>query len=76
MSGRTTNLTADVNLLVHPHVPELYRRRVAELEQLLDFGEERDEARELIRSMIERVASTPRAPAPLRSSSTVISERS
>lgn len=62
MSGRTTNLTADVNLLVHPNVPELYRRRVAELEQLLDFGEERDEARELIRPVIERVVSTPRAP--------------
>jgi hypothetical protein len=45
---------------VHPNLPELYRRKVSELEQLLEAGTERDEARDLIRSMIDRVVLTPR----------------
>ena len=61
MAERTANPIADVALLVHPCVPDLYRHKVAELEQLLESGEERDEARELIRSMIDCVVLVPRA---------------
>ncbi|MFM9849736.1 MAG: hypothetical protein ACKVP3_21570 [Hyphomicrobiaceae bacterium] len=56
---QATDPVENVTLLVHPNVPELYRRKVTELEQLLEFGEERDEAREPIRSMIDRVVSFP-----------------
>src|SRR5436190_4226647 len=49
-----------VDVLVHPNLPELYRRKVSELEQLLEAGAERDEARDVIRSMIDRVVLMPR----------------
>ena len=49
-----------VDVLVHPNLPELYRRKVSELEQLLEAGAERDEAKDLIRSMIDRVVLRPR----------------
>ncbi len=55
-----TGPAPDVSLLVHPNVPALYRRKVAELEELLEGGQERDEARDLIRSMIDRIVLTPR----------------
>ena len=54
------NQAANVEVLVHPNLPELYRRKVRELEQLLETDAARDEARELIRSMIDRVVLTPR----------------
>ena len=50
---------AAVDVLIDPNLPELYRRKVSELERLLDTGEERAEAMKLIRSMIERVVLTP-----------------
>ena len=50
---------ASVDVLLHPNLPDLYRRKVCELERLLEDGTERDEARELIRSMIDRVVLTP-----------------
>jgi DNA invertase Pin-like site-specific DNA recombinase len=50
----------NIDVLMHPNLPELYRRKVSELERLLDDGAERDEAREVIRSMIDRVVLTPR----------------
>ncbi|MCZ8102043.1 MAG: hypothetical protein O9972_29620 [Burkholderiales bacterium] len=52
--------TPDLDVLLHPRLPELYRRKVAELERVLE-GPDRAEAMELIRSMIERVEITPRA---------------
>ena len=61
IAERTPNPMADVTLLVHPNVPDLYRRKVAELERLLECGEECDEARELIRSMVDCVVLAPRA---------------
>ena len=39
----------------------VYRRKFEELEVLLDDVEQRDQAVELIRSMIERISLTPRA---------------
>ena len=57
LAQKTADLVEDVTLLVHPNVPDLYRRRVTELEELLERGE----ARELIRSMIDRVILSPRA---------------
>ena len=46
-------------ILAHPNLPALYRRKVQQLEQVLE-GPDRDEAMELIRSMIERVDLHPR----------------
>jgi site-specific DNA recombinase len=61
LAQQTADPIEDVTLLVHPNVPELYRRKVTQLEELLERGEDRDEARELIRSMIDRVVLSPRA---------------
>ena len=49
----------ELDVLVLPSLPDLYRRKVAELERVLD-GSDREEAMELIRSMIDRVVLTPR----------------
>jgi hypothetical protein len=46
---------------MHPQLAEGYRRRIERLERLLE-GSEQDEAREIVRSMIERVELTPRRP--------------
>lgn len=51
---------AKLDVLLHPRLPELYRRKVEELERVLE-GADRAEAMDLIRSMIERVDITPRA---------------
>jgi site-specific DNA recombinase len=50
---------AALDVLLHPQLAEGYRRRIERLEQLLE-GSEQDEAREIVRSMIERVVLTPR----------------
>ena len=46
-------------ILLHPSLAELYRRRVEELEQVVADAEAGPEAMELIRSMIDRVVLTP-----------------
>ena len=46
-------------ILAHPNLPALYRRKVQQLEEVLE-GPDRAEAMELIRSMIERVDLHPR----------------
>ena len=51
---------ADVNVLTHPRLAEVYRRKVASLESLL-AAEDYRPALELIRSMIEAVILTPNA---------------
>ena len=50
----------DLAVLLHPRLPELYRRKVEQLEAVLD-GPNRAEAMDLIRSMIDRVELAPRA---------------
>jgi DNA invertase Pin-like site-specific DNA recombinase len=50
---------AALDVLMHPQFAEGYRRRIERLERLLE-GSEQDEAREIVRSMIERVVPTPR----------------
>jgi hypothetical protein len=40
---------------IHPNVPQLYRRKVAALADLLTDEETRSEAMEIIRSLIERI---------------------
>jgi hypothetical protein len=60
IAGAVTIEAPKVEVLVHPNLPELYRRKVSELERLLEAGAERDEARDLIRCMIDRVVLTPR----------------
>ena len=49
----------DLVILAHPNLPALYRRKVEQLEQVLE-GPDKSEAMELIRSMIERVDLHPR----------------
>jgi DNA invertase Pin-like site-specific DNA recombinase len=50
---------AALDVLLHPQLAEGYRRRIERLEGLLD-GPDQGEAREIVRSMIERVVLTPR----------------
>jgi hypothetical protein len=50
---------AALGVLVHPQLAEGYRGRIERLERLLD-GSERDEARQIVRSMIDHVVLTPR----------------
>jgi len=45
--------------LMHPNLPDLYRRKVSELERPLDDGADPEEARKLICSMIDRVVLKP-----------------
>jgi site-specific DNA recombinase len=47
-------------IAVHPNLAAVHRRKVEGLEGLLDDAERRDEAMELIRSMIESITLTPR----------------
>ncbi len=49
----------DLKILSHPNLPDLYRRKVEQLELILD-GPDRTQAMDLIRSMIERVVLHPR----------------
>jgi hypothetical protein len=44
---------------MHPQLAEWYRRRIDRLERLLE-GSEQEEARGVVRSMIDRVVLTPR----------------
>jgi site-specific DNA recombinase len=51
---------APAPVMVHPNLAELYRRRVADLEQLLADPELGSEAMDLIRSMITEIKVVPR----------------
>ncbi|MCI4680511.1 recombinase family protein [Rhodoblastus acidophilus] len=53
---------AELTILSHPNLPELYRRKVEQLEAILE-GPDRAEAMDLIRSMIDRIELCPRAEA-------------
>ena len=46
---------------IHPNISEIYRRRVERLAEALHQPEERDEAADAIRALIERVTLTPAA---------------
>ena len=50
---------AELTILSHPNLPELYRRKVEQLEAVLE-GPDRAEAIDLIRSMIARIDLRPR----------------
>ncbi len=49
----------DLDVLLHPRLPEPYRRKVEALQRVLE-GPDRAEAMELIRTMIDRVDLAPR----------------
>ena len=51
---------AELTILSHPALPDLYRRKVEQLEKVLE-SEDKSEAMEIIRAMIESVDLTPRA---------------
>jgi molybdopterin converting factor small subunit len=48
------------NISVHPNLAAVYRGKVKELETLLEDPEQKDEAMELIRSLIEKIELTPK----------------
>ncbi len=48
------------NVSVHPNLAAVYHRKVEELESLLDDAKHRDEAMELIRSLIDKIVLTPK----------------
>jgi len=60
ISSDPDDLEDKVESLLHPNLPELYRRKVQELEILLDTDPAGDEAQDLIRSMIDKVVLSPR----------------
>jgi hypothetical protein len=45
----------DMEIAIHPNLPELYRRKVARLQRVLDDEETRSQAVEIIRSLIDRI---------------------
>jgi site-specific DNA recombinase len=53
---------AEIAILSHPNLPELCRRKVEQLEAILE-GPDRAEAMDLIRSMIDRIELCPRTEA-------------
>ncbi len=46
---------------LHPNIAEIYRRKVERLAEALDHPEERDEAADALRGLIERITLTPGA---------------
>lgn len=59
-SAETLPELINLDVMLHPRLPDLYRRRVESLERVLD-GPDRHEAMDLIRSLITRVDLLPRA---------------
>jgi hypothetical protein len=49
----------DVDVLLHPRLPQMYKHRIERLERVLE-GPEQGEAREIVRSMIDAVILTRR----------------
>ncbi len=47
--------------LIHPNLAEIYRRKVADLHAALDDERTRDEAFELVRSLVDEIVLTPEA---------------
>ena len=45
----------DMEITIHPNLPDLYRRKVSRLQRLLDDEETRSQAVEIIRSLIDRI---------------------
>jgi tRNA C32,U32 (ribose-2'-O)-methylase TrmJ len=60
LASRQASAPMPTNVSVHPDLTGIYRKKVEELEQLLDGAEHRDEAMELIRSLIEKIELNPR----------------
>ncbi len=49
----------DIEIAIHPNLPELYRRKVVRLQRVLDDEATRPQAVEIIRSLIERIEIQP-----------------
>jgi site-specific DNA recombinase len=45
----------DMEIAIHPNLPDLYRRKVAKLQRVLDDETTRPQAIEIIRSLIDRI---------------------
>jgi hypothetical protein len=45
----------DMEIAIHPNLPDLYRRKVARLQQVLDDEAARPQLVEIIRSLIDRI---------------------
>ena len=60
LEAELATMTDEPVTLIHPTLPDLYKRKVAQLTDLLDGPATRDEAFEAIRSLVEEVRLTPR----------------
>jgi hypothetical protein len=49
----------DMEIAIHPNLPDLYRRKVARLQQVLDDEAARPQLVEIIRSLIDRIEGHP-----------------
>jgi site-specific DNA recombinase len=66
LEARKRELTADLksqesvmDIAIHPNLPDLYRRKVAKLQQVLADEATRPQAVEIIRSLIDRIEVQP-----------------
>jgi site-specific DNA recombinase len=50
----------DMDIAIHPNLPEIYRRKVAKLQEVLEDEATRPQAVEIIRSLIDRIEVHPR----------------
>jgi site-specific DNA recombinase len=59
LQAKLESATATPQLLLHPNLAELYRRKVADLHAALQREETRVEAAEIVRSLIDAITLTP-----------------
>jgi site-specific DNA recombinase len=52
----------DIEIAIHPNLPDLYRRKVARLQQVLEDEATRPQAVEIIRSLLDRIEVHPGQP--------------
>ncbi|WP_201837394.1 hypothetical protein [Microvirga zambiensis] len=60
LAAQQTSGSIAPKISVHPNLAAVYRRKVEELETLLEEIEHRDEAMEFIRTLIEKIELTPK----------------
>ncbi|WP_152568952.1 hypothetical protein [Microvirga sp. BSC39] len=59
LAAQRTSGSIAPNISVHPNLAAVYRKKVEALESLLEDAAHKDEAMELIRSLIEKIVLTP-----------------
>ena len=59
IAAEDQNRRKDMNVEIHPNLPDVYRRKVANLQQVLDDETTRPQAVAIIRSLIDRIEVSP-----------------